>query len=334
MNSNKTSPIVRAAQSGSIYEAAQAYATLEMSVVPLKGKRPALNGWKEYQQRRATATEIESWHKDGLLNNIGIVCGEVSDNLVVLDLDGAAGYPAFAATFPHLAQTYTVATGGGVGKHVYFRVAQMPPSVKAMGTPIGNLELCGNGRQVVASPSIHPITGKAYQVHIEAEILHVDSLDDLVQWIESFKLKEQSSTWKPPKPLDLPSGETVINPRVMDAIAHELSRHHFKQHGDWLHGSCIHPERHTNGDRNPSFGFNLDSGYGHCYVCGTMLAKEVCECLNIDTNQLGGLVERSEPPQTTDDQYAVFRCYRPTKLVGSLHGLGRGNWQPDPDDLS
>ena len=44
MNSSKTPPIVRAAQSGSIYEAAQAYARLEMSIIPLKGKRPALNG--------------------------------------------------------------------------------------------------------------------------------------------------------------------------------------------------------------------------------------------------------------------------------------------------
>lgn len=133
MNSNQLLPIVQAAQSGSIYEAAQAYTELEMSVIPLNGKRPALNAWKKYQQRRASVIEIEGWHKNGLLDNIGIVCGEVSDNLVVLDLDGVAGYPAFAATFPHLAQTYTVATGGGVGKHVYFRVGQMPFSVKAIG---------------------------------------------------------------------------------------------------------------------------------------------------------------------------------------------------------
>ena len=68
-------------------------------------------------------------------------------NLIVLDLDGAGGYPAFAATFPPLAETYTVASGGGVGKHVYFYTDSLPPSVKAMGTPIGNLELCGEGRQ-------------------------------------------------------------------------------------------------------------------------------------------------------------------------------------------
>jgi len=299
VNDNHKPPIVQAAQSETIYQSAQAYEKLGMSVIPLKDKRPALNSWKEYQQRSATASEIESWHNNGLLDNIGIVCGKVSDNLVVLDLDGVAGYPAFSATFPHLAQTYTVATGGGTGSHVYFRVGQMPASVKAMGTPIGNLELCGEGRQVVAPPSIHPTTGRAYQVQIEADILQIESLDELVEWIESFKPKETASNWKPPKRFDLSSGDTVINPCVIDAVAHELSRRNFKQHGDWLHGSCIHPERHKNGDRNPSFGFNLSSGYGHCYVCGTMLAKEVCEQLNIDPNELGGLIERPEPPQIT-----------------------------------
>src|SRR5688572_8636738 len=39
----------------------------------------------------------------------------------------------------------------------------------------------------------------------------------------------------------------------------------------------------------------MQSGYRHCYVCGTMLAKEVCEALNIDPDQVAGLVERPQP---------------------------------------
>jgi hypothetical protein len=295
VNSMSTPPIVQAAQS-KIVEAAKSYAALGMSVIPLKGKRPALTSWTQYQQNRATPSEIETWHRQGILQNIGIVCGTVSGNLVVLDLDGAAGYPAFAASFPHLAETYAVATGGGVGKHVYFRVEQMLPSVKAMNTPIGNLELCGEGRQVVAPPSVHPTTGKPYRVEKACDILQVSDLAELVRWIEAFKPREAQTTWKPPSRTSFPTGDATLNPRLLDAIAHELVRRDFKQHGDWLHGRCIHPERHKNGDRNPSFGFNLRSGYGHCYVCGTMLAKEVCETLNIDPDQLGGLVERPELP--------------------------------------
>jgi predicted transcriptional regulator len=295
VNSTNTLPIVNAAHSNTL-EAAQGYAALGMSVIPLNGKRPALNRWAQYQQNRASQAEIETWHRQGILQNIGIVCGAASGNLIVLDLDGAAGYPAFAASFPHLAETYTVASGGGVGRHVYFRTEKLPPSVKAMNTPIGHLELCGDGRQVVAPPGLHPTTGKPYRVEQAHDILQVSDLDELVRWIEAFKPREMPSSWKPPARINAAMGDAVINPRLLDAIAHDLLRRDFRQHGDWLHGRCIHPGRHKNGDRNPSFGFNTCTGYGHCYVCGTMLAKEVCEALHIDPDPLGGLVERPEPP--------------------------------------
>jgi hypothetical protein len=297
VTSAKLPPIVQAAQQNSTYQAAQQYAKLGLSIMPLQGKRPVLGSWKTYQQQQATSAKINQWHKQSLFNNVGIVCGEVSNNLVVLDLDGAAGYPAFAATFPELAETYTVATGGGVGKHVYFNVDTMPSSVKAMGTPIGNLELCGEGRQVVAPPSIHPTTGNSYSVEKAMPILQIDDLDKLVQWIESFKSREQVTNWRPPQHQSAPGA--TINPRVIDAIVHELSRRNFKQHGDWLHGSCIQPENHNNGDRNPSFGFNTTSGFGHCYVCGTKLAKDICQQLNIDPDLLGGLVDKNTPPDIT-----------------------------------
>src|SRR5690606_35017841 len=150
-----------------------------------------------------------------------------------------------------LAKTYTVASGGGVGKHVYFYVGSLPPSVKAMGTPIGNLELCGEGRQVVAPPSTHPTTGHLYTVERALGILRVPDLADLASWIESFKPRQPVRAWQPPTRINFLTGEATINPRVLDAIAHDLLRHGFKPHGDWLHGSCIHPERHKNGDRNP-----------------------------------------------------------------------------------
>jgi predicted transcriptional regulator len=292
-------PMVQAAREQKTVSAALAYAALGLSIIPLEGKRPALTSWTEYQQKPASTKMIQVWNSGGLLKNIGIVCGKVSGNLLVLDLDGAAGYPAFAATFPALAQTYTVASGGGVGKHVYFYVEQLPPSVKAMGTPIGNLELCGEGRQVVAPPSIHPTTGQPYRVERTSDIQRVPDLAELAAWIESFKPRQPVREWQPPTQVNFPAGDAPLNRRVIDAIARTLVGHGFKQHGDWLRGSCIYSERHKNGDRNPSFGFNSQTGYGHCYVCGTMLAKEVCEALNINPDEMGGLVEL---PQLTTRQ--------------------------------
>jgi len=311
-SSQQPPPIVQAAHAQTILTAALAYAALGLSIIPLDGKRPSLTTWTEYQQTAASLATIKAWSSAGLLKNIGIVCGGVSSNLVVLDLDGAAGYPAFAATFPALAETYTVASGGGIGKHVYFYSDNLPPSVKAMGTPIGNLELCGVGRQIVAPPSIHPTTGRSYQVERALDILRVPDLEALVTWIEAFKPRQPLREWQPPTRINLPTGDAPLNPRLIDAIARVLSGRDFKQHGDWLHGSCIHPERHKSGDRNPSFGFNTQTGYGHCYVCGTMLAKEVCEALNIDPAQVGGLIERPQP-STLTTQPTVKRNPAPAK---------------------
>jgi predicted transcriptional regulator len=164
-----------------------------------------------------------------------------------------------------------------------------------MNTPIGHLEVCANGRQVVAPPSVHPTTGQPYRVERQLDILRVPHLDDLVGWIEAFKGRPEGRDWQPPR-ISAPAGEAPLNRRVIEEITHVLEGQGFRRHGDWLHGRCLYPERHKNSDRNPSFGFNTASGYGHCYLCGTMLAKEVCGQLNIDPGQLGGLVEKPQPP--------------------------------------
>ena len=297
MNSTTKPPIVRAAQSNNIIEAALAYADLGMSVIPLKGKRPALASWTQYQ---ATAQH----QMPRFSNGAGQGCCKISASSVVRR----------QATWWF--STWTVRQAilpSPRPSRIWPRPTPLPPvgvwasmSTSALtncrrvsrrwATPIGNLELCGQGRQVVAPPSIHPHTGQPYQVAKALDILHVTDLEELVAWIEAFKPRQSDPEWHPPSSVSFPAGDASLNPKVIDAIAQMLVGQGFRQRGDWLHGSCIHPERHQNGDRNPSFGFNLKSGYAHCYVCGTMLAKEVCETLNIDPDQLGGLVERPQPP--------------------------------------
>lgn len=295
MRINPKPPVIEAADQKKLVDAALAYAALGWSVIPLDGKRPSLTTWRKYQSECAPADLIHSWAQAGLFGNVGVVCGSVSGNLIVLDLDGIAGYASFAAMFPQLAETYTVASGGGVGRHVYFYVDHVPPSVKAMNSPIGHLEICGDGRQVVAPPSIHPVTGQPYRVEKAVDVLRVPNLNELVTWVEAFKPRQEKRAWQPPT-MSVPAGEASLNPRVVEAIVRVLEGKGFRQHGQWLHGRCIYPERHKNGDRNPSFGFNPASGYGHCYVCGPMLAKDICARLNIDPAQLGGLVKKPEFP--------------------------------------
>jgi hypothetical protein len=289
-------PIVQAAQAKNCLTAALSYAEMGLSVLPLRGKIPSLKAWSEYQVEPATPNEIYTWHRTGLLENIGLVCGSVSHNLVVLDLDGPAGYPAFAAMFPHLSETFTVATGGGVGKHVYLSVDILPDTLRAMNTPIGHLELRAGGCQIVAPPSVHPGTGNLYTVEKALDILHVPSLSGLFAWIYAFKQQAKplppSEAWRPPA--NLPMSGRTLNPQVLQELALHFQVLGYKQYGEWLHGPCIYPERHQHGDRHPSFGYHTGSGFGHCFVCGTILAKDICEQVGIHPADLGGLLEVPE----------------------------------------
>src|SRR5437762_1883206 len=131
-------PIARAAQSSSILHAALAYADIGISIVPLKGKRPRIY-WKSFQYHAASERAIWSWYNSGLLSNLGLVCGAVSSNLVVLDLDSPQSYQVLQGTFPSLLKTYTVATGSGYGKHIYWRVTELPHTLRILSTSIGNL---------------------------------------------------------------------------------------------------------------------------------------------------------------------------------------------------
>lgn len=76
----------------------------------------------------------------------------------------------------------------------------------------------------------------------------------------------------------VPDGDAISR------IAGELVLQGYRQRGDWLNGACPFPERHRHADRHPSFGFNTRTGYGYCHVCGSMLIKELCSVLAIETS--------------------------------------------------
>jgi hypothetical protein len=151
-----------------------------LCVIPLNGKRPALEAWKLYQTKRPSENDLQRWPGKKLLKNIGVVCGAVSNNLGVLDFDGLGAYAAFAAVFPNLVQSYTVATGKG--KHVYLFADTLPPTTRALDTPIGHIELRAEGCYVAAPPSRHLVTGKLYEVEKALDILRVPDLAELVAW--------------------------------------------------------------------------------------------------------------------------------------------------------
>lgn len=274
--------LLAAAGSDSPAAAARFYAALGFSVIPLRGKVPAV-AWRSYQVHRASAEEISGWIRRGLFRNVGLVCGPASGGLVVLDLDGEAAYRTFIRRFPLLAGSYTVATGGGHGYHVYFRTARLPRTVRAIGTRAGNFELRSSGHQVVAPPSRHPDTGRLYWASRSLDVLSVPNLDELAGWIGSLKARRPIY----PEPCHDAYRDAG---RLKAALAEHFRMRGYRQRREWLNGPCIYPERHKHRDCHPSFGYNTRSGYGYCFVCGSMPAGEMARRLSLPVH-----VRRPDP---------------------------------------
>ena len=127
-------------------------------------KRPMLAGWQNLRMPDDAA--LERWFCDDR-RNIGIVCGRVSGDLIVVDFDDMGAYfDWLAAADPPT--TLTIDTGGG-GVHCYYRLAgEAPGNHKLIGG-----DLRGQGGQVVAPPSMH-LSGRRYNVRDESPIAIAD----------------------------------------------------------------------------------------------------------------------------------------------------------------
>ena len=67
------------------------FAAQKISTVPVAtdgSKRPAVSSWKEYQNRLPEANELLTWFSTA--EGVGVICGAVSGNLEMLELEGRA----------------------------------------------------------------------------------------------------------------------------------------------------------------------------------------------------------------------------------------------------
>lgn len=94
-----------------------------VSVIPTQptGKNPALSTWKQYQQQIADEDRIGEWFANG--NNLAVIGGAVSGNLLILDFDLPGLYEEFRQTCEDndleiLKECVVVQTPSG-GNHVY-----------------------------------------------------------------------------------------------------------------------------------------------------------------------------------------------------------------------
>lgn len=187
--------IVEAAKKGTVLEAALCYLESGLSVLPVRGKQPAVN-WSQFQIARAPFSYVHNWERNHLLGGVGIICGKVSNGLCVIDLDGLEAVARFEFMFPHLLETFTVTSGSGRGKHIYLLPDTIPPTTRTKG-----FELRADGAYVVAPPSIHPDSKRPYTIAKYRDILRVPDLQSVCDFItETIKLKQDAN-----KPTEQPS---------------------------------------------------------------------------------------------------------------------------------
>jgi len=145
----------------------------DFNLIPLmpRDKRPAVTTWQEYQPRQLTR---EEW--TGLTNNepqnVGIICGEISGGLVVVDVDGP-----LPKSLEHLIEKIlTVKTAKGC--HFYLSATNLPANFSTEIDGV-RIDVKSNRGYVVAPPSIHE-TGQVYQfLDPNKEIMKVESLEQI-----------------------------------------------------------------------------------------------------------------------------------------------------------
>lgn len=161
----------------SLSDYAKMYRSLGLQVVPsvyptrnaLNWKRPALQNWREYQNELVSDEKFNEFfkHINNDRNNIGILTGNCSDRVFVIDLDLHKGGDCAlwwncCLDMQEIAsqlETPTQVTGGG-GLQLLFRAPEdwNPPTIK---TSIG-VDIRGVGGFAVIAPSMHE-SGKRYQ---------------------------------------------------------------------------------------------------------------------------------------------------------------------------
>lgn len=147
--------------------------------LPLGEKMDSKFKWGEFQKRRPTTTEIKSWFGNGDKHNIAVVCGQVSDNLVILDCDTEARFYELALIICEKLEIddildFTRVSKTGKGYHIWLFTEKPVQSVK-----FPKLDIKGEGGYIVAPPSIHP-DGPEYKfVNPLQPIRHIKTLLDI-----------------------------------------------------------------------------------------------------------------------------------------------------------
>ena len=126
-----------------------------LNVIPCrpKSKKPSIK-WKSYQSKKYEGIFPKSCE-------LAVICGKISENLVVIDLDAPELFEEFKGL---LDKTLIDETGSG-GYHIWCRVfGEIPNTMKLINDKGQRIDIQSEGACVMVPPSIHEDTGEPYKI--------------------------------------------------------------------------------------------------------------------------------------------------------------------------
>ena len=181
----------------------------------------------------------------------------------------------------------------GGGYHAYWWLDTPTPDLITAKQILRALALSLNGDSLSPAQSLRLVGSRNTKPGRHNALCEVVSLTD-----QAYALSDFAAWMDFPQPVQRvrqisrsghTAGSRVLNPELVARAAEILRQYGYRMNGDWLKGSCLFPHRHHHADDHPSFGFNYRTGYGHCFRCGSILLKDICQCLQLDPHLYGGL---------------------------------------------
>lgn len=153
------------------------YLKAGLSIIPIRpgSKAPAIE-WKEYQSRLPNESEIRGWFRGFPGCGIGVIAGEVSANLEIIDIESIAPIEEFfdwvTEAAPDLLDRLPLVETPSGGRHIYYRCEVIEHNQKLAQRQIEDkkiktlIETRGEGGYVLSPlcpAGVHP-NGKQYRL--------------------------------------------------------------------------------------------------------------------------------------------------------------------------
>jgi hypothetical protein len=191
-------------------KSAKFYVQNECSIIATGDNKRAIMPWKEYQNRIATIDELKVQFEHDKCKGLAVICGQVSSNLEVIDVDlkydiSGTLWQRLKEAAPIINDLYCVQTKSG-GYHIYYRCEHIEGNMKLANRPATDeeikatphlkevvlIETRGEGGYVIAPPT----DGYTKVNEFKLTVISIEQREELLTACRSFN--EVVQVHKPP----------------------------------------------------------------------------------------------------------------------------------------